>query len=229
MKIGIFGDSYGCDSLNEGNTTLSWPKILAQKYNLDNHCHGPSNFFFSIENFKKLHSQYDRVVFLVTKAGRLYLPPFKKMWRHVPHRDRARAMLDHSIKTGDTFNILIYESVVGYYNYVANHSYDSYVHHLMVQDVVNIRPDAILIPCYIDSTPGCDRNCLFSITYKEDLYWNALGEIKYIDRRHCHMTAENNRIFANKVDGYLKGEPVSINIDDFVTTDNKDFYLTRRE
>lgn len=38
-------------------------------------------------------------------------------------------------------------------------------------------------------------------------------------------TAENNAIFASKVDEWISGSPVYINVDDFVTPTNKEFYL----
>jgi hypothetical protein len=65
---------------------------------------------------------------------------------------------------------------------------------------------------------------------KENTAWNLAGETvieEYNDIRNCHMTTENNVIFADKADKWINGEPVHINLDDFVTTTNKDFYLTK--
>ena len=39
------------------------------------------------------------------------------------------------------------------------------------------------------------------------------------------MTAENNAIFADKVEEWINGAPVYINVDDFVAPANKEFYL----
>jgi hypothetical protein len=223
MKIGVFGDSFAA---LQRNTTLSWVDILAEKYSVTNHAIVGSNLYYSVEEFKKHHSNYDKIIFIVTQPGRLRASKVLPLDIDQQFIQRFIFNFSHGLEASK-YQKLAWEAANQYYLYLQDINHDRYIHNLMLKDIKEIRPDIILIPGFLDSWYGADH-AMFRIVLKENTAWD-LGQStiieNYKDLRNCHMIAENNFIFAEKAKQWLSGQPVYINLDEFVTTTDKDFYL----
>jgi len=98
---------------------------------------------------------------------------------------------------------------------------------LLIDQIKKIRPDAIIIPAFRDIFQVKSMSpCLYDITEIENNHWGI--PVHYgnpDDARRCHMSKENNLILSKFIEQWLQGEPVNININDFVTpVDDKSFY-----
>ena len=110
-----------------------------------------------------------------------------------------------------------------YYLYIQDDHFDNTMHSLMLDDIKEKRPDAILIPAFPMSIPDLDRSkysSLLDISQKDTLYF-GLGErmpnsAELHDARKCHMNEENHKILADKMLNFLSGQPVYLNKNDFV-------------
>ena len=114
-------------------------------------------------------------------------------------------------------------AVRDYYLYIQDDHFDNTMHSLMLDDIKEKRPDAILIPAFPMSIPDLDRSkysSLLDISQKDTLYF-GLGELipnssDATDARKCHMNEENHSILANQMLKFLQGDPVYLNKSDFV-------------
>jgi hypothetical protein len=242
MKIGIFGDSFGDPTFPViKNNTPSWIEILERRYdNVVSYAQPGSSLYYSIDKFKTHNRKYDKNIFLVTEPARMWAaefdvyPPAHRFfpgldtildhinWQKNPmnHYDRTPAEIHHALKVLDA-------SVI-YKVYIQNIEEEIYKHNLMVNDLQK-KSNIILIPCFPDSVHGTRKHCLFDIYKKENLAWGfELPDKPDIskDNRCCHMTAENNAILAEKLINSIDNNvPFSLNIDDFFTPMNKEFYI----
>ena len=227
MKIGIFGDSFAILKLNP---TPTWVEILSEKYDITNYAFTGSNLYYSVSEIKKHHENYDKIILVVTEPSRI------KVAKWVPI-DIGKQFIIKGIDKNflDKDNLTKYEKLVWeasnqYFTYLQDTEYDRYIQGLMLNDLIKLRSDIILIPAFLNSWYNVNGASMANIFHKENTAWglDAISIVEqYNDSRNCHMTAENNSIFADKADTWINGEPVHINLDDFVTTTNKDFYLTK--
>jgi len=116
----------------------------------------------------------------------------------------------------------VYKAVYDYFLLVKNDDYDNYMHELMVSDIKNIRKDVIMIPAFDDSFSSTSKS-MYQISLKEQTFWQELL-MPFNDNRHCHLSVENNKIFAELVDTWINGEPVDIDVDKFVDPVREKFY-----
>jgi len=211
MKIGIFGDSYASNV--ENNSTLSWVDLLQEKYTVVNHASSGTSLFFSLMLFEKYQDNFDKIIFVVTCPGRILLDNTSCLDSDARSITGLRNC-EYKIATLKLSQkeMTVYNAVKDYFLYVQNSQFDSYVHNLMVEEIKRKRPDAILIPSFRDSFNGVTVS-MRDIQQKED-GMNYIQE----DKRHCHMSENNNKIFAAKVEEWLHGKLVSIELDDFITT-----------
>jgi hypothetical protein len=227
MKIGVFGDSF---AVMKYNTTPSWVDILAGKYNVTNHSIIGSNLYYSVEEIKKHHLNYDKIIFVVTEPGRM------KVADWIPldsNRQFVTGKLDKQYIHREELNQyeeLVYEAASQYVTCFHDDVYEKYIHNLMLDDIKKVRADMILIPAFMNSWYNINYSPMIHIYAKENTAWNLAGKTvieEYNDIRNCHMIAENNVIFAEKAEHWLNGNHVNINLNDFVTTTDKDFYLKK--
>jgi hypothetical protein len=227
MKIGVFGDSFAILKLNP---TPTWVDILSKKYDITNHAVTGSNLYYSVEEIKKHYHLYDKIILVVTEQGRLKISNLIPLGRS---QQFVNGPLDqkylHRTELSK-YEKLVWEAANQYFTCLQDDDYDRYIHNLMLDNITKIRPDIILIPAFQNSWYNINSNFVQDIYYKENTAWDFDSTTvitQYRDNRNCHMTAENNEIFATKAEQWINGKPVHINLDDFVTTTNKDFYLTK--
>jgi hypothetical protein len=225
MKIGVFGDSFAILKLNP---TPTWVDILSEKYDITNHAVTGSNLYYSINEIKKHH--YDKIILVVTEPGRLQVSnsiPLGSSQQFINGPLDQKYL--HRTELSK-YEKLVWEAANQYFICLQDDDYDRYTHNLMLEDIKKIRPDIILIPAFFNSWYNVEGVPMLDIYHKENTAWNfdsTTVVTQYNDNRNCHMTVENNAIFADKVDKWIEGEPVYINLNDFVTTIDKDFYLTK--
>ena len=88
---------------------------------------------------------------------------------------------------------------------------EQYYHTMLVNDIINQRPDTILIPAF--STSLTDQvDCLENVTVFEDKILNKKTGF-YEDKRPCHMSLENNKIIFNNVNKTIVNNDNRINLD----------------
>lgn len=214
MKIGIFGDSYASNV--KGNTTLSWVDILQLKHDVINYSESGTSLFFSLMKFEKNQTNFDKIIFVVTCPGRILLDEnscLDSSARSITGLRNCQYKID-SLELSKE-QLTVYNAVKDYFLYVQNSQFDNYIHNLMVEEIKRKRPDVILIPSFKDSFKGVTVS-IRDIQEKED-------GMTYIqeDYRHCHISEVNNKIFASKVEEWLEGSYVDIDINNFIYGDNK--------
>ena len=155
MKIGLFGDSFGTgiqihNSLVEPSAMqYHWSTLLKDDMNAEliNYCVLGSSVYFSYENFVKHNHRYDLVIFLTTDPDRYPTPIQLSSGRTVhitslPHIDYIKGNNDVS-----KFDKEVLTDIEGWFKAsTANYNID--ITTLMLNNVLNIRPDAIIIPCF---------------------------------------------------------------------------------
>jgi hypothetical protein len=233
MKVGIYGDSYADPVKN--NNTPSWIDILMQRYSRSfSHGYASTNLFYSFREFNKYHKNYDKNIVLVTDPFRIWAdrfdvspPSFQFMSGISNTEDKIEWMKKHC-KNEDQQrrNIKILESALVYYAYIQNSNEELLKQQLIIDKILSLNPDTLVIPCFSVSIPGVNIG-LENIFRKENEAWGIdFTKDKFKDARNCHMTAENNVILANKIIEHLEGRTqFDLNIDDFVTPANKEFYI----
>lgn len=247
MKIGIFGDSFAAHSnleqkrllTKEGkvigeNMTLGWPEIIESKYQTKHHAQAGSSLIFSVNEFMKYHSYYDKIIFVLTQPGRVLLNNeieelcnkiHKRGWHHIAGiSDTSRKLKNFSLENSDFALIKkAFHAAQNYYYFIQRQENEIYLHKLMIEDIKKIRSDIIFIPAFATSFGNYENiTSMWQIMEKEDAHWRTdpanhkYFADNYSDLRHCHLTEENNFIFAEKVFQWLNGNSVVINLDDFV-------------
>lgn len=233
MKIGIFGDSFATDV--KQNSTDSWIEVLGSQFDVT--CYGVpgSNLFYSVSKFKEHAAKYDKNIFIVTQAGRIKIsdevPAWNEHKRHLGGINSIKFLLEE-VKDKENFQLLrnAYKAAEDYYRYIRDDKFDTYVHELMLQDIMK-DTNTIFIPAFGNSIPGYNGTALIDIYFKENLGWGKSGYIFQVeDTRNCHMTEENNLILGRKlINAINSNSKLTLSLDDFVTSPNKEFYIKNYE
>lgn len=198
MKVAIFGDSYGVEQ-PMWNDTLSWISIISKIVSVDNFSEGSSSLYYSYQRFIELHKNYNKIIFLVTNPGRLFLERCT-IRKHISHYDLANYYRNLAEIYEDK---LILEAAKNYYLYVMNEKYDQCMHNLIVESIKNLHPNILLIPCFSDSIPGLYSNCLFEACVLDWNFYKLKNINDYIDKRHAHMNEINNGILGKEIEKWL--------------------------
>lgn len=241
MKIGIYGDSYA-DPIKK-NPSADWMDTLRSKYSdVVTYGVGGSNLYYSVCQFKETHHLFDKKILLVTSPFRVWAKNssiIPKDHRFLPSPWYIKSRIDfqktyNNDPVSREHNIKLFEAAIIYMSFVVNKEEEIYKHQLMIKDILSMDPDTILVPCFHFSGVDNVKGHLGSIVKKENKAWNTTDEefinFNIDDLRNCHMTAENNLIFAEKIiDVIENGTPLSLDQNDFVdpSVDSKEFYIKK--
>jgi len=224
MKIAIFGDSWAkqLKEADELNSTPAWWEILAKKYEVENFGLSGSSTYYSYNNFLRLHSTFDKIIFIASTPGRLCLAEdmqlksnrIGNLRRHqVTHLVDAENTLEF-IKENEPDNmhdITILEAIIGYYSHVMNSNEQQLINRAYRELVKFKRPDALVIESF---------NALYKISQFESNHWkvdiSSLFQHGYSEIRKCHMSAENNAMLADKVNTWVETGNFNLNQDDII-------------
>jgi hypothetical protein len=235
MKIGIFGDSFAAD--NKMNPTNSWVDILRNDHEIENHSLPSTNLYYSILKIKEHYKKYEKIIFVVTQPSRIKIsdsvPCPDPTRRYVAHWPNIKYLINDANRNNIHDGPLIdaYNTALNYYKYIQDNVYDEYIHKLMLDDIVRMSSNIMLIPAFPDSIPGKQVCSLIKIREKENLAWGYGYFIPtdFNDERNCHLTEENNLILARKILDSINSDFLDLNLDDFVTPLNKEFYIKKYE
>jgi hypothetical protein len=241
MKIGIYGDSYA--DPKKKNSTLNWIEILRLKYNnVVSYGQASSNLYYSVSQFKKTQHLFDKKILLVTAPSRIWaknsgITPTNHRFFATPWNLQNYITFQKTYNTDPTsreFNIKLFEAAIVYMTFISNRAEDIYKQELIIKDVLSIDSDTILVPCFEQSEIRSVKGNLAFIVEKEHRAWQTKWDDVYNfdidDLRNCHMTAENNLRFAEKIiDVIENGVPLNLNENDFVnpSLESKEFYIKK--
>ena len=206
MKIGVFGCSFACPYSNLGMPTFNvkgktWMKILKEDFNYDITTHGVSgsSIYYSYLMFKENYQRYDKVVFLGTYPDRKYCPnlemshiTFAHTLKESVHVKQQDVRLDALIKT--------------YFTYFHNIKEADDMKELMVENIKKIGGNNTL---YID-TP----DTLGEVSMMEEM--TRINKQNAPDYRWCHISNQNNYIFASQIHNWLSEKTFNFDINTFI-------------
>jgi len=205
MKISIFGCSYADVNSNGGipnfnNNGRPWMKILTEDFNQNITTYGlsGSSVYYSYLKFKENYKKYDKIVFLGTYPDRKYCPNLLSK----PHIG--------FFNTHKKFAKLgFYEPIKTYYTYFHNPKEAGDMKELMIEDIKKIGGSTTL---YIDIPLTLDR-----LTIMEEMprIYKYIGKENLLDHRWCHMSNENNFIFASQINDWINSKPFAFDINAF--------------
>jgi hypothetical protein len=206
MNIGIFGDSYAVAQKEHGNDTLSWVDIVASQYRVTNLSQAGSGLYYMYTKFIENNQKFDKIVFLITNSGRLYIDECK-IQQHFVNYEQCEYLYSMAEDLKDK---KIIDAIKSYYSYVKQDSFDLFVHDLIIEKIKSIRNDVLFIPCYSENLQSLsNKNCLFQACVIDWAGYNINGNEahankRYVDKRHGHMNEPNNRILGEEVLKYLR-------------------------
>jgi hypothetical protein len=248
--LGIFGDSFAQDTSirwsNEwSDVGPSWIDYLrnTNQYSIINHALGGTSTYWSKKIFDQHYKNFDKIIFIATFPCRRItfnkLPEGCTQITNTFYNASSVFDIIENKKQFNSYNLIektFLMAVRDYYLYIQNDHFDHTMHLLMLDDIKEKRPDAILIPAFPSSIPSLDNagsSTLLDISQKDTLHF-GLGEhipnsSTATDARKCHLNEENHKILADKILKFLQGDPVYLNKNDFVNP-SKDFthYFRKR-
>jgi hypothetical protein len=250
MKIGIFGDSFAVPNehvnlMPEQQDLLyfkGWSNLISQEFDVDNYARSGSSLYYSTELYKKHQADYDKNIFVISYPGRFEIP--EKFGKFNTDRDRfvnnivsveQRIKRYQKYSTADVPNknalIKSFQAAIDYFVYLENTEFQNHIHKLLLDDVKqHASSNTIFIPVN-KITPTCNEFYMEQVLYFENDHWgidhNKYNAHTHIDRRICHMTNENNYIFAQKIKEWIETGTFNISINDFKkpSIDDKKLYI----
>lgn len=231
MKIGIFGDSFA--DIKKYNSTPNWIDLLKERYDkVQSFGSMGTNLYYSMKIFINQYKNFDKNIFMITSPFRIWAnrfpiyPQSRQFFQGINSVEQSIDFEKENNKNSHSLytNIKILEAVQVYYSYIQNIEEETYKHGLMIKEILSLDPNTLLVPCYNTSMPNIDVG-LFNIFEKENAAW-GIDDTTTVDTRNCHMTAENNAILSQKMIACIDNNiSFSLNIDDYVTPMNKEFYI----
>lgn len=218
MKIGLFGDSYACLTLDQGEAWFESREIL-DSYTIESYAKKGSDITWSYNLFLKHHSKYKKNIFIVTESTRhsFVVGPHTL---HVSNIDT----IDHiseQIKDVKIKNIL--QSLKTHYLYSLPLEVYDFGLAGMMERIKDIRPDTIIVYGFYNRsiekiTQGNFYLSQVSMMELEQfgINFDQMKKLGIGEGRSAHMTKENNIVFAKYIKDRLDENIGSISLDDFV-------------
>jgi hypothetical protein len=218
MKVGLFGDSYACLTLDKGTAWFE-NKIINEKYQLESYAKKGSDITWSYNLFLQHHSKYKKNIFIVTESTRhsFVVGPHTL---HVSNIDT----IDYISNQINDFKVkAALHSLKNHYMY--SMSIDLYDFGLagMVEKIKEIRPDTIIVYGFhnhsIEKIIGSNFY-LSQVSLMElsafNMNFDFMKKHNIPEGRSAHMSDENNQIFANYIRDMLDGQHYHISLKDFL-------------
>lgn len=218
MKIGLFGDSYACLTLDKGEAWFESREIL-DSYTIESYAKKGSDITWSYKSFLKNHSKYNKNIFIVTESTRhsFVVGPHTL---HVSNIDTID-YISEQIKDLKIKNIL--QSLKTHYLYSLSLEVYDFGLAGIVERIKEIRPDTIIVYGFYNHSIEKITQSNFYLSQVSMMELNQFGinfdQMKKLgtgEGRSAHMTKENNNVFAKYIKNRLDGNNVSISLDDFV-------------
>jgi hypothetical protein len=206
LRVGLYGDSFGTGSLPMINDNYDiginyhWSKLLEQHYSckITNYAVSGASVYYCYRQFMDTHHLHDINIFLITSPGRYSHEVEIKSQKH-------RIVNVSHLESYFSPNIILSEEEKNSLNEVRiwfkllDTDQDVDMCDLMIEKVVNTRPDTIFVPC-LDWTPSTmvpTDNHLFSIYQHQMKSLNAQNMQENTKWISGHFTPEYNKVFAD--------------------------------
>jgi hypothetical protein len=247
-KLLILGDSFAHTREELPDFSgKAWTKLLEEgnDYRVMNKAIGGSSLYYSYKEFNRLHQEFDKVMLVITQAGRLYCPIIgetDKLNTSSSHhtgtfwidqnKDRIKKQQPHNLAA-----IKQLDAIRDYFLYILDWEKDKEMNQLMLDDIKRIRPDTILVPAFQASWTTLPQpiSWLDQISDMEMKHYNITHDDLnkkdgHADCRKCHMSERNNQILYEKSLKWLKGHPVEFDISEFEKPNEpREKYFTMRK
>lgn len=225
IKVAIYGDSYA-DQQNDNKhfryDYLPWGRYLKQNTNLEvkNYALQGSSFQYSASLFLKTYTEYDKIVFIVTAPGRLWInnPDLPKWATHIANIRHLYAYINQFKKDEDP-EVLerikpILTAAKDYFLHIYDHNQIILFHDALFEKLERLvdKSNIIFIPTGPGSIPGYNDKIgttLAHISGLDDRPANVM------DLRPNHLNNRNNIQLAKKIDSWITSSKFSLNISDF--------------
>jgi len=218
-ELAIYGDSYAAC-----NDPHGWSYLLQQTNpsGIDIFAEGGSSQDWSFNNFLNTHSNYEKILFVVTTHGRVHFPiecTNKKTgivttFEHWP----GVSTIEWVMKNYTSKNNLL-EDLFKFYMEFLHHqyAYAKNMHRAIIHYIKFVRPDAIIIPAFRQASIGEPPDPELDLEYGEwSLYDISSQEIKqfvtentqnnFEDPRCNHLTRESNKWVLKHIEARLNGK-----------------------
>lgn len=223
--LGVYGDSFASlDYTKTGSLKFAWPNLIDQStWTVKVNAMPGTSFYWTYKNFLNTHSQFDQIVCIVTKPGRVtirnadYLLGMPFGCTGIKH---AEWLLNQSDKIINPHQRKVVQAIYDYIVYAQDYEYEIDANSQLLENLRRVRPDAIFIPMGAD-LPNLRppqhvmmidfiKLILRSLNPKKinDVFPPSVGKGGWapLDEREliqCHMTPEVNKLFANAVEDAL--------------------------
>lgn len=250
MKIAIYGDSFadpkvGNLSLTANGVNIGWPDILKQKYDVDVFARGGTSIYYSYDNFKKTHQNYDKIIFLLTDSQRWY-SLFEIKNKPNQYNDNLfslanLSMVDEFLRNHESVKYLNSEltdklkALQHYYMFLQDDilSVNKNLACLMIDDILRIRSDAIMMPGFNfgETHAMHSKTSLATFAYiwlnNWPKYKKQLRGTQYLHwaekRTVCHFSKEVNEVVAKEMAIAIETGKWEPNVPDVIPAEHSDF------
>ena len=153
MKIGVYGDSFASPVIpGHKGANFLWCNTLADKLNgsITNFAKSGTSVYYSYQQFLYSHNDFDLCIFVATSPNRYFKP--LKMSSGAP---RSIGNIDQLEYYRKTLNLnaedkQILDWLEGWF-LSSDPSYNQCVARLMINDILNKKPNTIVYPCFKES------------------------------------------------------------------------------
>jgi hypothetical protein len=203
MRVGIYGDSHAASIFDRSvNDDISYVEMLYHNYAIKNFGVGGSSLFYSYNEFLKTEKDFDKIVFIATTPGRIYLNPFDHPTIDIAHLHITGVdQADRNIETYSNSNVnkKVFKTIKDYVLYVQNMEQECKYYELMLKDIKQQRPDAMLIETN-KFAAGNDTD--FNFWNIDEIASNIFGNFQ--DFRHCHLSKEKHVILYEMIEENIR-------------------------
>lgn len=224
LSLGIFGDSYGMSG--KGGIEHMWGHRLAKKiqvYSYNNYCQGGTGIYYAYNTFLENHHKFDIVIVLASEPSRYHhILSLKGIDNGKCVAFSGIANIERYEKNDKLTNedLTLLRLLKNWYLLNLDASeYESDMQDLMIKEMIRMRPDAIIIPCFETSFKK-DMLDEFNLSENQNMYQltliqqqslgidpNKKGWSEINETISCHFTKETNRFFSDIVyDRYVTGK-----------------------
>lgn len=227
MHIGVFGDSFADYCVRNRDVTPWFDIVRQHSYSLVTHAKCASSLNFSFEQFIRNHSKYDKVIFIAAPPGRITIPDHyrefeKSKLDFLQHQ--MSSLVDFHIKEAPVLKasdeiIAHLHAAKSYFLFLHDDYLEEITRLAQVSYIKQLRPDALILSMVPKET---DYLSLMQVSKTEisASNHNHLPPGPFFDKRQCHMSQENNEIFANKIMQWIDTGILHMSLDDFIFPTN---------
>ena len=219
MQVGIFGDSFAAPKNTHpaGANGSTWFEYLSGHHDVITYGKNGASLFYSMVLFLSNHHTFDRNIFTITNPHRFVIPdPEQVLPAHMRFMCGLQSVeiFNEQVESSSWKNkkeiLKIIDHARNFIIHIQDEQYNEYTHRLIVDEIVRIRPDTLIVPCFYESSRTITGTLpLVEITNVENKAWGITAKkyselmLNHIDTRPTHCSDENNSMLADKINACL--------------------------